>query len=108
MGISFAEEKKLPVKEKVNEFREVVEFLAKNAGAIRSYVVSEATEEESWSKVAADKRRMTEAGNDLEPPRTVRTKNELLDDGKSIKVYIHVLPNKIRRGVNTKVSTTKK
>ncbi len=65
MGITFNDETALPSVEKENEFREVVKWLAANPGAVKSYVVSEATLEDSQAKVAADKRKMAEAANEL-------------------------------------------
>ena len=102
MAISFVDESALPEKEKENEFRDVINYLAANKGAIKSYVVAEATAEKSYERAAVDKRKMTEAGNELETPRTVRTNTELLDDGKSVKVYISVMEYKIHRGKSVK------
>jgi hypothetical protein len=102
MAVTFADEVALPEKEKDNEFRDVIAYLAANKGAIKSYVVSEATAEKSYERAAVDKRKMTEAGNELAEPRTVRTTTELLDDGKSVKVYINVMEYKIHRGKNKK------
>lgn len=102
MTISFADETALPEKERENEFRSVIEYLAANKGAIKSYVVAESTAEKSYERAAVDKRKMTEAGNELAQPRTVRTTTELLADGKSVKVFISVMEYKIHRGKSVK------
>lgn len=102
MSLTFVDETALPEKEKDNEFRDVVTYLAGNKGQIKSYVITEATAEKSYERAAVDKRKMTEAGNELPEPRTVRTNTELLDDGKSVKVYISVMEYKIHRGKNKK------
>lgn len=102
MSLTFVDETALPEREKENEFRDVINYLADNKGAIKSYVVSEPTAEKSYERAAVDKRKMTEAGNELPTPRTVRTTTELLDDGKSVKVYISVMEYKIHRGKNKK------
>ena len=106
MTISFADESALPVAEKENEFTDVIAHLAANKGAIKSYVISEATSTKSFEKAAVDKRKMTEAGNALKEPRTVRTTTELLADGKSVKVYISVMEYKIHRGKSVNVTST--
>lgn len=95
--IKFTDETALPTEKRDNEFRAVIAALAKAPGSLKSYVVSEATEADSMAKVAADKRKMAEAGNELSPPVSVRTPRvELLSDKKSVKVWVTTVP-KIRR-----------
>jgi hypothetical protein len=97
MAIDFTDETAVPAKERENEFREVVKYLSQNLGAVKSYVVSEENKEASEAKVAYDKRKMAEAANELSTPVTIRTPRvELLDDGKSFKVYITAV-KKIKR-----------
>jgi hypothetical protein len=77
-----------PVVQRENEFRDVVKFLADNDGTVKSYTIAGKTLEESLSQAEIDKRKMAEAGNELTPKRTIRTRNEPLDDKKSVKVYL--------------------
>lgn len=88
MTINFNDEAALPVAQRDNEFRDVVKYLAATSGAVKSYVAEGKTEEETLEQVASDKRKMAEAGNELTPKVTIRTRTETLNDGKSIKVYM--------------------
>ena len=99
MAIQFEDAEK-PVVQRENEFREVVKYLAKNPNAVKSYTVSGGTFEENFAQAEADKRKMAEAGNELSPQVTVRTRNETLNDGKSIKVYLYATA-KIKRKAKT-------
>lgn len=97
MAIKFSDEKALPVAQKENEFRDVVAWLAQNVGAVKSYVIEGDSAEESLKQAESDKRLIAEAGNELATPVTVRSKTEVLADGKSVKVYLHTNGKKIVR-----------
>lgn len=91
MGIKFEDATK-PVVQRENEFRDVVAFLAKNPNAVKSYTISrekDATADDVQAQAAYDKRKMAEAGNELTPPVTVRTREDSLEDG-SLKVFLWV------------------
>lgn len=103
MAIKFTDEKSLPVAQKDNEFREVVAWLAANVGQVKSYVVKGETAEAADKQVAADKRLMAEAGNELASPVTVNSRQEKSDDGKTVKVYIWTNGKKI---IRKRASTT--
>jgi hypothetical protein len=100
MGIDFEDASK-PVAQRENEFRGVVAFLAKNLGAVKSYTIAanKRSEEDVQAHADADKRKMAEAGDELEPKVTVRTRNEKLEDG-SFKVYLWAT-KKIQRKAKT-------
>jgi len=104
MGIVFEDASK-PTIQRQNEFRDVVAYLADNRSAVKSYVVSEKTLAESQEKAAADKRKMAEAGNELPSKVTIRTREENLDDGKSIKVFLWAT-GKIQRKPKVTASET--
>lgn len=99
MAINFQDVETMPAANRVeNQFREVVKFLAANRSAVKSYVIDEFdTAEENRARYEYDTRKMSEAGRELTPPVTVRTRVETLDDGKSQKVYMRVTDKISRR-----------
>lgn len=86
-----------PVAQRENKFRDVVKFLAENDDAVKSYTIARDTLEESTKQAEADKRKMAEAGNELTPKRTIRTRNETLEDGKTLKVYLWAASKIVRK-----------
>jgi hypothetical protein len=100
MPINFEDAEK-PVAQRENEFRGVVKHLATNRTAVKSYTIATSDKDENGkvlkteqvlennlAQLEADKRKMSEAGNELAEKVTVRTRHEVLDDKKSIKVYL--------------------
>lgn len=115
MTINFAAEA-APTKPRENEFRDFVKAMAAKPETVFSYVVTAENIEKAKEKVAADKRKMAEAGNELTTvakvpggkegetvdkivpaPVTVRTvQTEEQKDKKSIKVWVKAT-KKVRR-----------
>jgi hypothetical protein len=85
-----------PVVQRENEFRDVVKVLAANPNAVKSYTISNKTLEESKKQAEIDKRKMADAGNELTPPVTIRTRPEELADKKSVKVYLWAVKKIVR------------
>jgi hypothetical protein len=99
MALVFEDASK-PVAQRENEFRDVVKYLADNKDSVKSYTVTAETLEAAYAQAESDKRKMAEAGNELSEKRTIRTREEELNDGKSLKVYLWAAP-KIRRKPRT-------
>jgi hypothetical protein len=108
MAINFQDVETMPAANRVeNEFRDVIKFLAANRSAVKSYVIDVEgnTLEENRAQYEYDTRKMSEAGRELTPPVTVRTRVETLDDRKSLKVYMRAT-DKISRRRKTDAETT--
>lgn len=92
MSFTFADEQRKPVSKKATTNNPYFEVIKSIAGTERvksftlqdHYKVSNAEEVEQALKDA--RRDLTTAGNNLETPVTVRVRDEVLDDGKSVKV----------------------
>jgi len=99
------EDATLPVAERENEFRQIVEWLIENRPAVKAYTIAGDAKDKTWTlekaeaQLAVDKRKMAAAGREYKTPTTIRTKSETLEDGKTLKVYVWAAAKKITRTV---------